>query len=339
MAARLRRLAKTALAYGRLGLRGLGRPGPAGPAPAGARILLYHRVLPREQLWRTCSSPHIVVAANDFDRQMALLARHAVPMPLARIVEHVREGRQLPPGAAAVTFDDGWADNLTHALPILARHGIPATVFPATDFIGTDRVFWQERLRFLLECPEFSRLSPEIRAALGLPGGNVSSQALIAALKTRPPGSGDALAEALDHALGCSPDFPTAEHAMLSWDELRALRDAGLAIGSHGASHAILTGLSLDDALAECRASRDRLARELGQAPATLAYPNGDVNGTVIQAARAAGYDAALAIGNGRNTAATDLFALARINVGLTTFAGPGQTMSDTRFLERLTRP
>lgn len=338
MAVSPRRLAKTGLAALRLGLRRLTGSRPPGPSPDGARILLYHRVLPREQAATSFSSPHIIVALEDFGRQMALLARHATLLPLSALLAAAREGRALPPRATAVTFDDGWADNLEHALPVLTRHAIPATLFAATDSIGTARIFWQERLRFLLGCPEFSRLSPKDRTALGLPPDPIAPEALIAGLKTRPPGTGDALAEALAVALGRT-DFPAASHAMLTWEGLRALRDAGVAIGSHGASHAILTRLSQQAALEECRASRDRLATELGHAPTALAYPNGDVNAAVIGAARAAGYALALAIGDGRNTATTDLFALARINVGLESFAGPGRTMSEARFLERLTRP
>ena len=53
---------------------------------------------------------------------------------------------ELPRNALAITFDDGYRDNLTHAAPILARHGLPATIFLATGFIGTAEVPWFDRL-------------------------------------------------------------------------------------------------------------------------------------------------------------------------------------------------
>ena len=329
-----RRLVKTGLAGLRLAWA-LGTRTRPGPAPDRAVILLYHRVLPEADLAGTWSSPHIVVSVSDFSRQMEQVARQAHPLGLGELLARHRAGEALPPRSVVVTFDDGWRDNFLYAAPVLRRQGIPATIFLATDLIGTEAVFWQERLRFLLARPALVRLAARERSALGLPEGPVEAEGLIAGCKVRGGLAGPELVEGLEAALG-RPEFPRAAHAMLSWDEVRAMAAGGLDFGGHGASHAILTRLAPEAALAECRVSRAAIARELGHAPQALAYPNGDWNPAVAALARQAGYAMALAIGHGRNRSATDLFGLARINVGSASFRGPLGRASPLRFAAAL---
>lgn len=118
MSATLRRLLPRALlpvtaAYARL------RP--------GIRILMYHRVarLPR--------SDQLTVSPERFEEQMALLARSRRVVSLAEVVR-LLHGRERVADAVAVTFDDGYRDNLTLALPILEKYRVPATIFVTTDF-------------------------------------------------------------------------------------------------------------------------------------------------------------------------------------------------------------
>ena len=78
-------------------------------------------------------------------------ARHFRPLSSGRRLRACsRAGEPLPDMSCLVTFDDGWWDNFEHALPILRDRGVPAAVFVATDYIGSERCFWQERLNRLL---------------------------------------------------------------------------------------------------------------------------------------------------------------------------------------------
>lgn len=118
---------------------GRSRPGPV--------ILLYHRVadLPQDP---QC----LAVTPENFDRQMALLRTLAQPVPLTELATGLRK-RNVPPRAIAVTFDDGYEDNLLHALPILRRYGIPATVFVTADRVGSQEEFWPDELERILLLP------------------------------------------------------------------------------------------------------------------------------------------------------------------------------------------
>jgi peptidoglycan/xylan/chitin deacetylase (PgdA/CDA1 family) len=86
-----------------------------------------------------------------------------------------------------------------------------------------------------------------------------------------------------------------AELATLDWDGLARLRDAGWEVGSHTVSHPHLTALAPGEMAAELTRSRDAVIARLGSC-ASLAYPYGDVNEEVVDAAREAGYDAAAAL-------------------------------------------
>ena len=120
-------------------------------------ILLYHRVA------RLRSDPWgLAVTPRRFDEHLRALREYASPMQLGELNEALRNDR-LPQRSVVVTFDDGYLDNLRNAKPLLERHGVPATVFVASGFIGRKREFWWDELdRLVLQpgvLPESVQLS------------------------------------------------------------------------------------------------------------------------------------------------------------------------------------
>lgn len=107
---------------------------PRGVSTRGElRIIYYHRIDNEEH--RSC------VSVNAFAEQMALLRSEAwTILTLKQVAEHLSAKKPFPDRALAVTFDDGFEDNYTAALPILQKEEIPATVFLTTDYIGTDEL-------------------------------------------------------------------------------------------------------------------------------------------------------------------------------------------------------
>ncbi|PKO55844.1 MAG: carbohydrate esterase family protein, partial [Betaproteobacteria bacterium HGW-Betaproteobacteria-21] len=107
------------------------------PAGKNARlsVLIYHRVLPTPDPVRA-GDPD----AKSFRWQMQLLARHFNVLPLHEAAARLRAGA-LPARAACITFDDGYADNYTIALPILQELGLHATFFVATAYLDGGRMF------------------------------------------------------------------------------------------------------------------------------------------------------------------------------------------------------
>lgn len=251
-----------------------------------------------------------------FERQMEYIARHYVVHPVEDLVERMARGR-VPRNAVAITFDDGYRDNLTHAAPILARYRLPATVFLATGFIATGEVPWYDRLATALKLSS--------RTHLALPSGEDlplrSEAARVAALsrsqayfKSRPEAVfRDELEVCLDRLGG--GDRATAKNAMLSWDDVHALRGLGFRIGAHTVSHPILSRLSLERARAEIADSQEAIRAACGVTARAFAYPNGgadDYTPAIVDLVREAGFTCAVTTRFGVNTARTSAWELRR---------------------------
>ena len=93
-----------------------------------AIILAYHRVADLER------DPQLIaVTPEHFAEQIAVLAREHETLTCADLFGLMREGKRLPQRAVIVTIDDGYVDNISHALPVLREHGVPATAFLSSD--------------------------------------------------------------------------------------------------------------------------------------------------------------------------------------------------------------
>jgi peptidoglycan/xylan/chitin deacetylase (PgdA/CDA1 family) len=109
-----------------------------------ALILVYHRVA--DELVDPWG---LAVGTANFRSQMETIARDWHPVSLDELVQAVRL-RAVPSRAVAVTFDDGYADNLEAAAPILVEHGVPVTLFVTTGFVGHPCEPWWDKLTALM---------------------------------------------------------------------------------------------------------------------------------------------------------------------------------------------
>jgi hypothetical protein len=96
--------------------------------------------------------PGMYVCAKTFEAHVVYLQKHFVVLALDDLLERWRiDQLDADKAYCVITFDDGWQDNYQFALPVLKQYGLPATIFLATDFIGTDRWFWPDQVMYLLE--------------------------------------------------------------------------------------------------------------------------------------------------------------------------------------------
>jgi peptidoglycan/xylan/chitin deacetylase (PgdA/CDA1 family) len=101
----------------------------------GFGILMYHRVA---QCSAGLAPPTYSVSPEQLHTQLAgLIARGYQPWPLAKALDVYQAGDTVPANAVVVTFDDGYENNLTAALPVLRELGVPATIFLATAFLDS----------------------------------------------------------------------------------------------------------------------------------------------------------------------------------------------------------
>jgi peptidoglycan/xylan/chitin deacetylase (PgdA/CDA1 family) len=130
--------------YRAIGETVAGTGGVDGRAERTLRVLMYHKV-------NDLHPNPTTVPTEVFAEQMALLGELGyAPVSLTQVRDHYLHGASLPAGAVLITFDDGYRDNLTNALPILARHGYPAVMFVPIGFLEGDRPLpHEEALRTL----------------------------------------------------------------------------------------------------------------------------------------------------------------------------------------------
>lgn len=282
------------------------------PAGANARltVLIFHRVLPEPDLLFP-GEPDAV----RFETQMHWMKTWFNVLPLPEAVERLRGG-SLPARAAAITFDDGYADNCTVALPILRRAGLSATFFIAAGYLDGGRM-WNDTVIDVIRKAEgpdldLARLSLGRYPVATLENRRRSLGELLGKIKYLEPGQRNDLVAELAGGAKIQPP----RDLMLTADQLRSLAAAGMTIGAHTVNHPILSRVSEQEARAEMTESKARLEAITGHKVALFAYPNGkpatDYTGTHVRLAREAGFEAACSTGWGAATRRCDIFQIPR---------------------------
>jgi len=284
-------------------------------SPAGERarlsILTYHRVLAEQD----ALFPNEVTAQR-FDQQMSLLKRVFNVLPLEEAVERLKSGT-LPERAISITFDDGYADNVTIALPILQRHGLAATFFIATAYLNGGRMFNDTVIEVIRRSTDdFLDLE-----CMGL-GTHVVSSAvakvsainhILSQVKYLPEQAREEKVALLCTHVRCG-QLP--DNLMMTTQQLKDLHQAGMGIGAHTAHHPILAGMSADAVRQEIVEGRQFLEALLGLSVNLFAYPNGkpgvDFMPEQAHIVRELGFAAAVTTQSGAATRSSDGFQLPR---------------------------
>jgi len=283
-------------------------------SPTGSQrplsILIFHRVLPAPD-----PLLHEEVDAAVFDWQMRLTKDCFRVLPLDEAIDRLQRGT-LPPRALAITFDDGYADNVTVALPVLQRHGLQATFFIATDFLNGGRM-WNDSIIETFRRARGPSLDLDHLSMGRHPIGTTKERrkaidAVIAEIKYRPTNARLEIVEAIREAA----DVSLPDDLMMSTEQVRALHRAGMTIGGHTRSHPILARLADDEARAEIADGRRTLADIVGEPIALFAYPNGlprtDYDARHVRIVREAGFKAAVTTSWGAARRDSDRFQLPR---------------------------
>lgn len=289
-----------------------------------AVVLTYHRVLPPSALRESYSHPAIVVAPELFARHIAVLNHHFTCLGLDAFRSRLERRDFTGAAYCLITFDDAWRDNHTHAFQVLKEAKTPAVIFVPTDYVGTGRLFWQERLGHIVDriCERLPDAAPRILRAYGwehLPG--LPRNARIEATRTAireikhkeyaeiERNMADLETELGEPVRGFGPD------SYLTIEQMREMHRHGIDFQSHACSHRVLTRLPAGEIEAELIASRQWLREQLDIDATALAYPNGDHSPQTRQLAAEAGYRLAFTTDSGCVDPHGDLFAVRRVNL------------------------
>ena len=260
-------------------------------------ILCYHSVVDRAlPPWVSESGLHL--PAEQFEAQIRFLAAHYRVIPLADLVRALIEGAAMPPRAAVITFDDGYANNLRVAAPILVAQGCPATIFLATGYVESGALYWWDELHLLLT-RGLGRTIDTVQGRLDLTSER-GVRAARALLKPRLESATLAdrrrllsgLAEAIPGEV--PPELRETIRPM-TWGEAGALGRDGLTAGGHTHEHRVLDGISPADQAADIEGCAIALRRHsLWSTPTVFCYPAGRATRAACNALAGSGFAAAV---------------------------------------------
>jgi peptidoglycan/xylan/chitin deacetylase (PgdA/CDA1 family) len=176
----------------------------------------------------------------------------------------------------AFTFDDGYLDNYTKAFDVFRSAGATAAFFLVSDYVGTATVPWWDEIAYRVRNTKRTEINLEYPTPLkvSLNGHREASIATVLQHYKRADNveAGAFMAEIRREA---ECDVPAAKRRFLNWEEAREMRDAGMAIGSHTRSHAILGRLTPEAQKQELVDSKKEIEAQLGSSIRGLAYPVG----------------------------------------------------------------
>ncbi len=259
-------------------------------------VSMFHRVLPEKEAEELGADPLWTIRPEILSDAIAFFMRHYNIVSLGQVRRHSHGGAVLPPRALLITFDDGWRDNYTYALPVLRAHSCPAVLFLAVHRVGHEEPFWEEQVfaawkTGALKNDSVGRWLDD----LGVGGGQRPSdeeklaRLLIRRLQKDMP---EDIEGQLEHYAGKPVRrFP---RQMLSKEEIEQLRSNGVALGAHGFTHRPLAKLDERQLAQEF----ERLAqspvfdsRGVAERPCAISFPHGSYSKRVIEMARNQGFE------------------------------------------------
>jgi peptidoglycan/xylan/chitin deacetylase (PgdA/CDA1 family) len=260
----------------------------------GAIILGYHRISAEGQDPFSMS-----VSPTNFVEQLAVIRDLATPIALPALVQGLREG-ELPRHTVALTMDDGYADNLYKARPLLERYEMPATIFVISGYLGQE-FWWDELARLVLTEGAFAdgiclKTAGQEFAWRPQQVGDLGKQReqLLENLywRIRPLSEQErqGAMQQLKSWVGAVP-VEKPLHLSLNVAELQTLADCPLIeIGSHTDTHPALADLASNEQEHEIEHSRTKLTEITGRDITGFSFPNGSYSATTQKMLKNAAY-------------------------------------------------
>lgn len=250
------------------------------------RVLGYHNVTPSWTFPGDAAAYERGLVA-----QFRALSRYANVVPLGQALERIVTGGRLPPRAVAITFDDGYRDNLEVAAPLLGRLGLPATIFLVPALLSGEIQAWWETLAAAFTEATAAEISfgGAVHVLTDLPARRRACTIVTEALKLHDRRTREDQVERLVTELRPRVRADIAG-LFLDWAGARAIAAAGFEIGSHTEHHPILPTEGEDEQRHQLERSRIHLEEGLGRPITMIAYPNGLYDATTLRLASGTGY-------------------------------------------------
>ena len=226
---------------------------------------------------------NLSVEARHFDEQIAFLKKHKHTFFTFSDLPQILKSRPRKP--TLIYFDDGFKDNVIHAMPILKKYEVPATVFISTGLIDRTHFLWTLKHRYFLRKNNVAsnKIEKEIIRLKGL--SESEREELLAAVYSEARFVFD----------------PANFNVFLNWEDVRLLAKNGWEIGSHGATHSKLTECPPEVARSEIFDSRRMIKVKIGRNAESFSFPYGRFNDRALELLQSDGYRSIVSSGAGVN--------------------------------------
>ncbi|HPB39049.1 MAG TPA: polysaccharide deacetylase family protein [Syntrophorhabdus sp.] len=248
-------------------------------------IMCYHHVLREDDERIKFLQPGMYVTTKTFDLHIRYLSNHYQFTRLESLMDFHGCNK-----ICAITFDDGWADNYEFAYPILKKYRVPATIFIATNYIGSCKWPWPDRLSYYIhkssghEMAAINRIVndhfPEITKNIILvekcnKNKLTSVEKIVSFVKSKSYDEISSFMEKVDSYMQHHLKNLEMYHPWLTWKQIKEMSADEISFGAHTHNHVILSSVSLNEAKDEIYLSKKILSQQTGKPITSFSYPNG----------------------------------------------------------------
>lgn len=272
-------------------------------------ILMYHRVATANDDWSLGPmSPDV------FESQIEYFTQNYEILSLHQVAGYLADKRLPHRKSVVITMDDGYKDNYAYAYPILARHNVPATIFLIAGSIGTDELFWWDKVAYVIQHTNMREIELDELGTYSLVHNRHRVISMLKqALGNLTSRRRNQFIAKLANVCGVTVPRDVGRKMILSWDEVSEMSRNGIDFGAHTLTHPILTNVSTDEARREVNLSKLEIESRLGKTVDFFCYPNGAYSVDVSRIVRESGFIGAVTTDPNWIRARTDPYLLGRV--------------------------
>jgi len=240
-------------------------------------VLCYHRVMDIDSSF-PFDSDLVSASTDQFKDQLEFISSNFNVINFRLLHDYLRrQNGNFPENPLIITFDDGYIDNYQIAYPMLREFGLTATMFVTAGFIGENRVFWWDKIAYIIKKTEIRSFHIESPLEISIdindfPDRQECAGKMIKKAKELSDRQKEHLIEQLSEQLEVSPPEGDLNYVM-SWDQLREMNGEGIEIGAHSVNHPIISNVDQSRLKKEVRDSRQRIEEKIGAEVITFGSP------------------------------------------------------------------
>jgi peptidoglycan/xylan/chitin deacetylase (PgdA/CDA1 family) len=219
----------------------------------------------------------ISASAGEYERHLRFIAKHFNVFNFKTFQSHVERTGGFPERSLIMTFDDGYIDNYEVVYPLVKKYGLTATMFATAGFIGKNRIFWWDKIAYIVKRTGCDRIDLGTPFGISLrlaefPDRQDAVRVIIKKAKTMRDEEKDELIGRLSEQLEVEID-ETQHRTMMTWEQLREMTRDGIEIGAHSVNHPIFSNVDEERLRHEVTQSKEMIEEHIGDDVVTFGSP------------------------------------------------------------------